>query len=374
MRVAVVADVHLANHKYRGGPLHAGINTRARMILDSLRAACAIATDEDCGAFVIAGDLFDTVRPEPQLIAAVGGALRALPTDCCIYVMRGNHDAASDTPGDHALAPLSYFDDCFVIDAPIATVDDELWLVPYTSGVTSEWLPGVLATLSVNYFSSRPRTLILHAGIADENTAFFLKGAHDSIGKDALFALMKKHHVCQVVAGNWHSFKSWCGHAYGFGNIIQCGALVPTGFDNPGLEGYGSVIIVNTDDGSWSRKEVPGPRFLTVQGDMARETYLEAAEKLPPGMLFVRWKAPAAQVAACAAQMALDELEYGLAGVEAVPESLSVEAAVQAATQAVQASAGNWEQALREYVDAMTLDQATDRGHVFERARVYLTK
>ena len=46
---------------------------------------------------------------------------------------------------------------------------------------------------------------------------------------------------------------------------MQCGAFVPTGWDNPGLD-YGFVTLYDTDTGSVAIQSVPGPRFVFVNG------------------------------------------------------------------------------------------------------------
>ena len=141
--------------------------------------------------------------------------------------------------------------------------------------------------------------------------------------------------MTSVIAGNWHKTHTWTvGEVVEIPAVgpailpnlpptkdteleglrqktpcrlsaVQCGALVPTGWDNPGLEGYGSLwfwdisekrslsphtplqnhdwqgqVRSDSDLSCWRREEIPGPRFIKdfrYHGHPA--IYLHAAEK-----------------------------------------------------------------------------------------------
>jgi DNA repair exonuclease SbcCD nuclease subunit len=386
-RIAFIADVHLGNHRLHGGRAVAGLNMRARLAVDSLTRACKRAKHEQCDTLVVCGDLFDSTRPEPQLVRAAADALCTfLDTDNPngevtgeVHVLAGNHDLASSDPGDHALGPIGLSQNVWVHQAPCSVFpehdlgehDLELLLVPYRAGRTAEWLPGVVAQMS-RKGNGKHRMLALHAGILDEKTAHFLAGAHDSIEAAALTGLMLEHGIAFAAAGNWHDHRAW--HDERGTAIVQCGALVPTGWDNPGLDGYGSLIVYDTGTRAWERIEVAGPRFITVSGDLAREQYRDASDRVEPGRLFVRWKAPARLVGQCASTLIQDAVLYGgLAGAEAVPDAADREAAANAAAQAARVDAPGLDETVRAYVEQMTgLADNIDRAAVLEHVRRYL--
>jgi hypothetical protein len=325
--------------------------------------------------------LFDGVRPEPQLETAAARIFARFAEDRPyrnVFILAGNHDLASGAAGDHALGPLGLVPHVEVIEQPcVRGVGTQalLWLVPYRAGDTREWLPGVLMELAAKRSADEediPNALALHAGIADDDTPPWLKDAHDAIPAAQLFELMDLHDVAFTAAGNWHSHKAW--QDADRHHIVQCGALVPTGFDNPGVGDYGSVIV-------WhgarlggmpprARHVVSGPRFVTVR---SAEEYRPLAAQAGNGNLFVRWKAPAGQVGAAAATLVADETALGLAGGEAVPDGGdAAQPPADDAADAVAASTGDWRGAVGRYVDALTLEPGVDRERVRERVTGYL--
>lgn len=378
MRIAYVADVHVANHRKHGGPTRAGINRRGMLVLEALADAVDHANSAGADLLVIAGDLFDAAKPEPQLASATMGVLRKFRHD--VLVLPGNHDIVSTTAGDHALGPLGHLDNVLVLEKPHVSSrgSTAVMLVPFRPGNTSEWLSAVVEQLAAerdDTMVAKHTHLVLHAGIADEKTARWLQGAHDSIGAMDLDRLMQAHDIDLAVAGNWHDHRSWETYDVTTGRarrIVQCGALVPTGFNNPGLAGYGSVILAE-GDGSWHRHEVPGPRFVSVGGDFAREQYLEAAGQVASGRLFVQWKEKAGRLAGCSEQLRADELMHGLGGVEAVPDAQDHADAKAEAVRGALAAQG-WDAALGAYVDSMPLEAGVDRAAVLARAKTYLTR
>jgi hypothetical protein len=249
MRIAWVADVHLANHKIYGGPVVAGLNARCRMVLDSLRAAYDIAAKALCKALIVNGDLFDTAKPSPQLIAAVQEVIKGggLPT----FIMLGNHDMESAADGDHALGPL----------APVATlitkptklcistggIDEvEVWAVPFQPGKAEEWLPTVLAEVEgqprVCSSASTPKLLALHLGLRDlGKTPPWLMDAHDSVSIEQLAELCVQHGISCVTAGNWHDPRRWTLKGV---ELVQIGSMCPTGFDDLGHAGTLAVVEI----------------------------------------------------------------------------------------------------------------------------------
>lgn len=369
MKIAFVADVHLGNHAKHGGPLVGGLNLRCRLVLGALEAARKLATAEDCSHLVVCGDLFDTARPEPQVVAAaqyVFAAKGPMPTEPEVIVIKGNHDIVTDEQGDHALGPLR----------PVATVPEgptaiplwkgtkvgpRLWAVPFQAGPSSGWFSAALEKLAAEDTGAGPRILALHLGIRDERTAPWLREATDAIGVEELAALMERHRIEWAFAGNWHDPRKWemvDGGAVGTRHVVQVGCLAPTGWDNPGLA-YGTMAVLDTESKRPPKIiRVPGPRFVAS----AEEARLAASDGCTP---FVRLKGGGAEGEAEAAQNA------GAVAVEVGPADASEAQAALRTAAALARSADNVEEALAAYVGQLPVDPDL-RPKVLERCRRYL--
>lgn len=277
--IYTIADVHAGNHAQFGGPLTSSINARCRMILDVCEATVEhVLTDN--GILVVAGDLIDVVRPVAPLLAELQRIFSRVET----IMIKGNHDSNSDQPGDHALAPLSMI--ATVIETPqIVELDGvNLWCVPARPDKVSDWMPATLKALSATG-STTPaaaNVLVLHAGISDPKTAKFLAHVNDQISAVELAGMCAPYDILQVFAGNWHDRREW--EHFGV-HIQQVGALVPTGWDNPGLSGYGGVA--RYQDGEVTMNEMPGPRFVKLNGDA--EAAVNLVQSAPnPELLFLQ--------------------------------------------------------------------------------------
>lgn len=358
--LAFCADVHLGNHKRQGGPKHAGINNRAHFTLGVLKDAAEQASAEGARLMIL-GDLFDTMRPEPQLIAR---AKKILPEDTII--LKGNHDSASDELGDHALGPLEHDGGPSVIDLPMVfwEKDVEVWAVPFQGGTASEWLPKVLSKLeSENSGGSRPaaktRVLTLHLGVADDDTPFFLRGAHDAITASQLHDLQDTFNIDEVFAGNWHNKQTWTRDKR---TIHQLGALVPTGWDNPGMHGYGGLAFTGGGRRTYS-VSLPGPRFVDAHWPNTKD--------LRPGnhRLYVRVFSrqedrQAAEDWACSARS-----RKGFEAIEVLPDPKQVSAQVAKAAAGAR-SATTLNEAVSLYLEETIPEE--HREEVAERVRFYL--
>lgn len=356
--LAFVADVHLGNHRRQGGPKISGINRRAQETLDVLEAAAFRAT-EDGTRLMVLGDLFDSMRPNPQIMAA---AMAALPHDA--IVLKGNHDSASDHPEDHALGPLAWPRGRQVISEPtILDVDGlEVWAVPFQSGHASEWLPDVLAGLESGDSAGRScrpasptgRILTLHLGVEDGTTPEFLKGAHDSIPAATLHQLQQKHKIGHVFTGNWHNHAKWDDEG---NHITQVGALVPTGWDNPGRR-YGGLAY---SDGSM--EFLPGPRFLKLTPEDPIPT--DDGNLYYVRLLATRKHAKAAEV------WAQEARDYNhIRAVEVLPEPKELSRKVAAAAAGAK-SADTLNEAVHAYLGEAVEDE-DQRAQVEAKVRYYL--
>ena len=268
MRISAVADVHLGSPRRLGGPIRVGVNARGRDALDVLSLAVARVVAARPEAFVICGDLFDTTAPSPQLLAhtqeILGAAVDAgVPT----VVIPGNHDQVSDAEGDHALRPLR---PCGVrvVDSwnanPCDQVVNGVLLAPFKREPVSAWLPVFLE----QYESAGARVLCLHAGIIDAATPVFLRDSPDAVEARALGRMCAERGIRAVVCGNWHKRGRWRESGV---EIVQVGALVPTGFDNQGVFDeqqaplYGGLAHLSVEESGVRvvHESIPGPRFVT---------------------------------------------------------------------------------------------------------------
>jgi hypothetical protein len=272
MKLAFVADVHIGNHQYAGGAVVAGVNRRCASILGALETAYKIAAGHDVAALVVLGDLFDTVRPNPQTITKIKDLLESAQMNTVLLM--GNHDRNSSIPGDHALGPLRYCEEMGpqVSIEGTPTVRDFgahfVLMLPFNDAPVTEWFEAAIEK-SFDLYKNQGRTIELlavcvHFGLYDEalaQTTPWVRESKDAADVAWVAAALKKHGIRHLFAGNWHSYQSWSIDGV---RLTQVGALVPTGFDNPGLTGYGGLVIFDTRTETYEHKKVPGPRFVKV--------------------------------------------------------------------------------------------------------------
>lgn len=374
--MAFVADVHLGNHKRFGGAVEASMNARCREGLAVFRAAAERAVATGVKAFVIAGDLFDVSRPEPALLAAVQEVLGFLKEHgVTVIALVGNHDMTSDARDDNAMAPLGPF--AYIVYQPTVVLTEglEVWAVPFKKGKAADWLPAALEECArkPRQGKARARGLVIHMGLRDAKTPPWLANSHDAIDVDVLAALCAQHRIDQVFAGNWHDRQRWAfdldpdgeGEETWKVKLLQVGALVPTGFDNPGLNGYGGLALW---DGIGVKVEtIPGPRFVKVfSADEVRDVSAVAAEA--GHRVVYSYVAPPRELVS-----ARNEMESITSGgdFEVVPDqALAAGAAKMAASRA--ASADNLDKAIAAYVASMSLPEAVSRESLLARVRTYL--
>lgn len=373
MKTAYIADVHLGNHSRFGRGIKAGINHRCERALDVLREAVKLVAAEGCSKLVVLGDLFDSHAPPPQLIAATQKIFWEAEAydDLEVVCLKGNHECVTGAAGDHSLGPLG-LEAATVVDKPqiFAWEGYELWAVPFQPGVAKRWLPGVLQGLGSEGASgegSSPasrsvRALALHLGIeARGRTPPWLRGAHDSVHRDQLVELKKKHEIDWVFAGNWHDHLWLDGDC-----ILQVGALVPTGFSNLGMR-YGFVAIHDTESPSLHVHELDGPRFI-------KSSVKDAVDQLRqyPGCdIYVESKVRPedfdAERSALESALAEGELADGVV----LPDgAIAAQSARKAASAA--RSAETMAEAVEAYLTEMAMPEGIDRDEVSVLVRSYL--
>lgn len=388
--VAIIADVQLGNHKRFGGEVVGSINFRCRLILDVLAAAIDRIIEDRCTHLVVAGDLFDYVRPEAPLIARVQ---REFARFSCladgyrnIILMRGNHDMVSTLEGDSALAPLTPY--ARIIDRPTrCALGDgaELLAVPFMPGAAKDWLPQTVHALlaaseerasggDAPPLAPAARLLALHMGIKDEKTPPWLQSSPAAIDLADLVTIAELGGIDAIVAGDWHARQRW---DIGEVDILQVGALVPTGWDNPGLTGYGTLAFWRPGEiKELTLEELPGPRFVKVKTSIERDELVKVMRKNTGRgslrlQLFVSHEVPPEEVQATVEFWKNVYENMPLGGFEVVPDASLAKAEAQQAAS-IARSAETVQEALVAYVKNMPLADGVRRDAVLTRSRSYL--
>lgn len=376
-RLAFIADVHLDNFKAHGGVLDAGLNVRAKLVLNALRSAFKLADDQQCEFVVVCGDLFNDVHPLPQLIAAVQEVLWSAEKN--VYLLVGNHERVSVKPGDHALGPLAMEGGSGyvrIVEKPesVACGDADVWMVPHLPGHGAGLLASATAALggaaseaAQGLASPRRRLLALHYGIADDDTPSFLKDAPDAVPVHLLASICGEHHLTGVFAGNWHQQKVWTVGGGPGGqecSIVQIGALAPRGWNDEGITGYGGLAVYDTHDDAITLHEVPGPRFVYAHTSDDLSTKWKGSSYAT--RLFVRrLTQPGESVE--------DITDDPTLVIEVLPDTAEAEAATRKAAGAAR-SVETLDEALAAYVQEMGLPAGVDRGKVLELSRQFLRR
>ena len=360
-RVAFVGDVHIANHKKFGGVIEKGINDRCRLVLNSLLHAYVKAEESGVDTMVILGDLFDSPRVSPQIIAETQKIVGILPT----IILCGNHDQFSDAPEDNALAPLSPVAE--IVDSPdIIEVAKgvDLLLVPYQKGKCSDWLKEHTQNL-LKQSKNDTRILAFHAGISDEHTPYFLKDSDASIPIERVFDICREGDIEHVFAGHWHNKKVWGLHNSTNGKrhtVFQAGALVPTGFNNPGRD-YGVLYEYLAHKNQIERSRIPGPRFVKF----SLEDGISELEKNKPDVNSVYIKVA---TSGAEAQLALDFTDSAKDKDLIKNAEIEVHDDSQKVTEEViqkMKSAESFDEALIRYTDKMALKNFEDVSEESEK-------
>jgi hypothetical protein len=385
MKLFLVADCHIGNHKKHGGELVGGLNERCRETVAVLHAAAKLA-HAGGGELWILGDLFDTSNPTPQLVAACADAVSVAPYT---KILLGNHDMISTTTDDNALASLGRVARIEVIERTTSLIytdkngtTSEVLAVPFRVGSTVErFKAGVASATSELWGATRPhpvarRAVMAHIGIESDKAPAFMRGHDDAAPLSAVYEMLAAldAHVC--FAGNWHSHAAYKRGGAARLEAVQIGALVPTGWDNYGTDNYGSVVVYDTDNGDWSRVELDGPRFLRVEDyatPAALATVLHA--RTQAGLkTYLRRTVPAAKAAQFGreARAELDAFlgiqSAGTCVLDVQPNAAEVRDAVRDAA-ATARSASTLEDALAKYVEGVPCPDGVARADVLASAK-----
>lgn len=378
MRAAYFADAHVGNHRLHAGDKIAGLNERCRLSLRSVQRACAAAHTERVDVIISLGDLIDNTRPEPQVLRALQETF--LEQEITVALLLGNHERVSGLEKDHALMPLAV-ENVLVFDRPGAlNAPKSGWpskqggfvaMVPFQDGPAAEWIEKAINEARSDG-NGACQALALHLGLRDEKISAsypWAAEAKDAIDVLLLAELCRKYQIPQVYAGNWHSWAEWefmwPDDEEFIVRMTQVGALTPTGWDNPGVDGYGSLAIMGGHD---KRIRIDGPRFLNVTGRRDLQKQRERAGV--DDVLFVRAKTPPSSLS-----RARDELrgeledDQHIGGWEVVVDTEVARDAARSAATAARSSS-----TVRDAVDAYFkgLDLEVDKAKVQAKTIEYL--
>lgn len=268
---AFISDPHVGNHARYGGPTVDGLNRRGRETLEVLRRAVALAVNRGAKSLVVCGDLNQTARPEPAVLRAEQDIFAAAREHLRVILIPGNHDMpdTSCEAGNTAMAPL--WEVAHVVRGPERWplgADTGLLCVPFDGRTPmTEYLTEVLSDPKC---TKGARVLATHVGVWDKLTAApWMRKARDGIDAGVLFDLMEKAGIATAFVGNYHNYRAWMdveGAPNGqtpLRSIVQVGTLCPASHGDGGLVDRGLVAFLE-EDGTWSKQEVPGPRFITL--------------------------------------------------------------------------------------------------------------
>ena len=297
--IGIIFDPHFWPHKRHGGPLVKGINRRARLCLDTGERAIE-AVNKQCAPLIVAGDLVDSAGPVSPSFAF---ALRETLGRCHkpVTLMLGNHDMTAE--GDHALGIYTQRDDWTTVQVieyigfsqtgryiTDTCFNDDFCMVPFHRDITDPRVRDIPLVIG-------------HFGVYDDSFPAWCKKAKGAWHVDSLFAFMRERNIKAICLGDWHQRRLWMdGKSRGSAPdapiqigtdaehvILQGGALCPTGFDNPGLRGYGTLAIWDTDEHRLSWQELPGPRFCIARSDEEERAIVEEARSLKHNLFLRRY-------------------------------------------------------------------------------------
>jgi hypothetical protein len=286
MKIAFITDLHVGNHaRFGAGPLTRGCNVRCRDILDTIGRAVETARLKGCTDMCVAGDVFDYDRVEPAVEAAMQERITESGLRWAFIV--GNHDQTSDVPNHNALAPLKSV--AVVHEHPSTVVYAgkiplTLFTIPFRSGRAEDWLEEAMVEAGVSDGGiDGYRAMMIHLGVSDSETPYYLDGANDSVSIGTLKRLVERYNIHNVFAGNWHCQRLWEVQGQVTRRIIQVGTLAPVRFSDGGLAGYGGMAILDTDNNTVAMVEIPGPRWLTTDLAGLEEALQDLAHPRSPG-------------------------------------------------------------------------------------------
>lgn len=267
MSIAFLADPHVGNFKAHGGAMVNGLNERGRMSLDTFRGAIKKAIELEVGALCIAGDLFQSRRPEPAVIAGVLTVLVEEARNLPVLIIPGNHDMLDTFAANRNTACQPLYREATIINtAQWVPIDGAMvYAVPFQSGEPmSEYLKREVGR--EHDIDDGQRILLTHVGVYDDASPPWCRSAKDAIHADVLFEAMAAGGFSLAFVGNYHNGRTWVDDDAEM-KIVQCGTLCPHSHSDAGFFPTVGGLWVYGGMGDVTPYEVPGPRFYdTLEG------------------------------------------------------------------------------------------------------------
>jgi len=355
--IGFIADVHINNFNRFGGKLDCGMNERCLQTLDTLEKAYKKASEIGVTTMVICGDLFDTTKPLPQVVAKVQQIIKRIPT----IVDVGNHDRASATPSHHAASPLAPVAKVIEKAEIIETPEFVLYVIPFMAGKAEVWLPAMIEELG--YIESRkPKILVFHLGVTDNNTSKFLINAPDSVSVGTLERCMGAFDISYAFAGNYHNLRTW---QFGHRRIVQCGTLSPVGFSDLGNKDVGFLHTLGTH--GYKAVQIEGPRFFKFSGiplsknisfDKRDKNYVEITTKKKDFKKALAWLDTA-------------KIEGLITNGSIKLDKIEAKTKIASSASTIKAD-DRLENSVRTFIDAMQLEGSLDKDEITKRVMGYL--
>jgi hypothetical protein len=215
------------------------------------------------------------------------------------------------------------------------------------------------------------RVLALHLGLLDDSTAPWLLESHDAVPAKLVGELCDQYDIDTVLAGNWHDRKQWdltLGR-----RILQVGTLCPTGWDNPGTEGFGGLALFEFPESgrtSLKVKEIPGPRFIKVE--KPDEWTMRLLDMKEQGQkVFARVIAPPEFMSTAREWFEAEKKAGTIVDGEVEPEGTEERIAAITAAHSAR-SAETLDEATANFVRDMPLPDSVDRAAVLARVKRFL--
>jgi exonuclease SbcD len=254
-RLLHLADLHL------GAPcafLKEKANERARDFERAFERAMEFAREPENGIklVIIAGDLFDSHRPEPRLVQLVKRAFATLTAaGVQVVVVPGTHDTASYTNSVYRtedfgdiVVPLDTSEEPFALK-----IDDQpIYIYTAVRGPTCTTVPIDKLTRTAN---DGIHIGVVHAAIQPESGIEF----SDSELIVTLSALARTH-LDYVALGHYHDFHQYCANGV---TVVYPGTLEGRSFDETGerylvtttFTSHGPVVEKNPFNARTMRQE-----------------------------------------------------------------------------------------------------------------------
>lgn len=231
MKILLIGDTQIANHKAMGGPVTGGLNLRCREILEALDCQIGYARQHyGIEAVVQVGDFFDLARPSAALYTAVIELIKRHPVEW--HILAGNHDIASyDAPT--AISPLAHLANVHIYEKPTAAMlGGALWsMVPYTGPSCEDAILAAREELGQRF----PRFWVCHYGLvfnAAVPRSDLFQISYDEITPGGPFQSWFFGHEHGSLARkfrDWRSYRSvgsFCDYDFGSGCEILHSSLV----------------------------------------------------------------------------------------------------------------------------------------------------